>query len=139
MCTPCAISGLANALTSRIAAHGPFFLKKLRIIVLLTANAGHQARLKAGARYERTLEAVACKRLLGLWRGLFRVLALGKTEQTVFMLLLKLHVVFHQFLRIMVELLGDTMAHLPYSGNGRIILHRLSPRRGVPVALPALE
>jgi hypothetical protein len=33
-------------------------------------NTGRQARLKAGARHERTLEAVACTCWLGLvWRG----------------------------------------------------------------------
>jgi hypothetical protein len=30
----------------------------------VTPNAAAQARLEAGARYERTLEAVACSRLL---------------------------------------------------------------------------
>jgi hypothetical protein len=32
---------------------------------LLAPNARRQARLEAGARYERTLEAVACTRLFG--------------------------------------------------------------------------
>ena len=33
---------------------------------LLGPNATRQARLQAGARHERTLEAVACTRLLGV-------------------------------------------------------------------------
>jgi len=41
----------------------------LSSLVDLTPNAGRQARLKAGARYERTLAAVACTPLFGAVYG----------------------------------------------------------------------
>ena len=45
-----------------------------------TANAGRQPRLKAEARHERTLEAVACTPWFGPDVGLSRELCAGQRE-----------------------------------------------------------